>query len=109
MKADPETATAYTELACDGMAESGVGLRTLWLGLPPVPRLAVVALFHDRSPDRACRMVATLAQTENLLPEPELPLIRLDRRCNREDNCGVRQARPHSPCGLTQPMNTFPS
>jgi hypothetical protein len=38
----------------------------------------------DRTPDRACRMVAALAQSENLLPEPELPLIRLDSRYNRE-------------------------
>jgi lipopolysaccharide/colanic/teichoic acid biosynthesis glycosyltransferase len=29
-------------------------------------------------------MVATLAQSENPLPEPELPLIRLDSRYNRE-------------------------
>ena len=49
-----------------------------------------------------------LAQSENLLPEPELPLIfALTADTTGRDNCGVRQARPHSPCGLTQSMKTF--
>jgi hypothetical protein len=33
----------------------------------------------------------------------------LTARTAGRDNCRVRQARLHSPCGLAQPMNTFPS
>ena len=43
-----------------------------------------------------------LAQSENLLPEPESPLTHLDSPYNRRDNCRVRQARLHSPCGLAE-------
>jgi hypothetical protein len=32
----------------------------------------------------------------------------LTARTTGSDNCRVRQARLHSPCGLAQPMNTVP-
>jgi hypothetical protein len=33
----------------------------------------------------------------------------LTARTTGRDNCAVRKARPHSPCGLTLSMKTFPS
>jgi hypothetical protein len=48
-------------------------------------------------PDLWACVVAALAQGENLLPEPELPLIHLDSPYTGRDNCRVRQARLHSP------------
>jgi hypothetical protein len=45
--------------------------------------------------------------TYYLLPEPELPLIRLDSRYNREGQLRRSAGPPASPCGLTLSMKTF--
>ena len=57
----------------------------------PMPRLAVGRLHR----------VKTYCLSQSYLS------FALTADTTRRDNCGVRQARPHSPCGLTLSMKTF--